>query len=199
MGYILKKIIVVILFVCILLSGCSYKNELAFPGEDNVQPYIQKAVGLGEVADFDYSPSIEEFFKIEIEGGMFGILNSHEDLKAAMSDEGLLADENCKIYTPIGQLFSICEGETRIYYTDESGNIDENRSHGFDSGDVSYLRLSEELANRVEEYINNPMWFQGSIRGKRIYTHFYMTNEGWLKAVEEKEPFKYLCLDVYIK
>lgn len=175
------------------LSSCSNKEKLAFPGEDNIQPYVQKVLGFSEVADFDYSPSLEDFFVNGFKAKLF-----EEDikyLKSAMSEEGILADENCNIYLPISQLSSICEGKTRIY-------LDETLVREFDSGNEngkSYSLLSEELTKMIMDYTSTATWFPESIRGKRIYTHFYMTHEDWLSAVADKDPFKYLCLDVYIK
>ena len=164
-----------------------------FPGEDNIQPYIQKILDIDEVLDFDYAPSVEDFlitaFKAKLLDSYF------EDLKPAMTKDGLLADSSCTIYLPIGQLASICDGKTRLY-------IDGNLIKEFNAENQmgkSYLLLSEELTTRIMEYVSNPTWFPDSIRGKRIYIHFYMTEDDWFGAVTDKDPFKYLRLDVHIE
>lgn len=182
----------IILSLLILLSGCG-TDSLAFPDEDNIQPYVQKVLGFGEVPDFDYSPSIEDFFMTAFKAKLFE--NDIGYMESAMSEDGLLADANCTIYLPIGYLSSICDGKTRLY-------IDEKSVYEFNSEDKmgnSYSLLAAELAKKIWEYISNPLWFPDSIRGKKIYAHFYMTEKDWLNAVADKDPFKYLCLDVYIQ
>lgn len=135
------------------MSSCSSnKEKLAFPGEDNIQPYVQKVLGFSEVADFDYAPSLEDFFVNSFKAKLF-----EEDikyLKSAMSEEGILADENCNIYLPISQLSSICEGKTRIY-------LDGTLVREFDSGNEngkSYSLLSEELTKMIMYYRSTATW-----------------------------------------
>lgn len=188
----MRNILAIILTITLLLSGCS-EDTLAFPEEDNIQPYVQKVLGLGEVPNFNYSSSIEDFFITSFKEKLFK--NDIEYLKDAMTKDGLLADENCTIYLPISNLSAICTGKTRLY-------IDKTLIYEFDSEDEKnnpYSQLSQELAKKIGEYISNPMWFPDSIQGKKIYTRFYMTEEDWLNAVADKDPFKHLCLDVYIE
>lgn len=184
---------VIILMAFVALNGCSIRERDVFPGEENIQPYIQKVLSMGEIPNFDYSPSIEDLFINAFKVKMFDLYM--EDLKLAMSADGLLADKNCIIYLPISQLASICDGKTRLY-------IDRKLINEFNSNDKkgkSYFLLGEALNKRIMDYVLNSNGFPDSIRGKQIYTRFYMKQEDWLSAVADKDPFKYLCLDVYIE
>lgn len=137
----------------VFLNGCSVEERYTNLSEGNIQPYIPKALDMGETPNFDYVPSIEDLFMNAFKAKVFN--NSIEDLKLAMSDEGLLADEKCTIYLPIGQLASICDGKTRLY-------IDDKLIYEFDSEEKigkSYLLIQEALAKRIGDYIVNPTWF----------------------------------------
>ena len=63
----------------------------------------------------------------------------------------------------------------------------------------SYFLLSNALSEKIRQYISRQTWFSESIKGKKIYTRFYMTEEDWVNAVTDKDSFKHLRLDVIIK
>lgn len=189
-----KKFIFILLVLCII-SGCG-KEEYIFPGEDNINAYVYRILEIpnlgNSLSDYQLNPSIEDLF---MNAFKTKILNMElEYIKEAMSEDGVCIDSKCVDYMTIGGLSAICEGNASLYIDEQLINMYiTNEKTG-----NSYLQLSNDLTKRIVNSVMSPTWSTDSIRGKRLRISFYMNEEDWVKAVAEKDPFKYLAIDVKI-
>lgn len=187
---ILLQLLLLLLLLCIIL-GCS-KEEYIFPGEDNINAYVYNVLETTNMSDYELVPSIEDLFINAFKAKFRGI--ELDFLKEAMSVEGVLIDVECVDYIAIGKLSGICQGDASLY-------IDEQLICTYitsEKNGSSYMQLSSDLAGRIADLVVSATWSPDSIKGKRLRISFYMNEEDWENAVIEKDPFKYLAIDVKI-
>ena len=185
-----KKIIICLLVLCVI-SGCG-KEEYIFPGEDNINAYVYNVLESTNLSDYELEPSIEDLFMNAFKANFVGI--ELDFLVEAMSEEGVLIDAGCVDYLAIGSLSGICQGDASLY-------IDEQLICTYitsEKNGYSYMQLSSDLAARISSSVISATWSPDSIKGKRLRIAFYMNEEDWKNAVIEKDPFKYLAIDVKI-
>lgn len=191
----MKKMIIFCLLVLCILSGCG-KEEYIFPGEDNINVYVYRVLEipnlLNTFPDYELNPSIEDLFINAFKAKFFDM--ELDFIKEAISEEGVLINSESVEYISIGSLSGICQGDANLY-------IDEQLIRTYTTSEKtgnSYFQLSSDLTGRIVSSCITPTRSVDSIRGKRLRICFYMDEDDWGNAVIEKDPFKYLAINVKI-
>lgn len=185
-----RKILIGLLSICVL-AGC-VKEEYVFPGEENINAYVYNLIEATDLPDFELEPSIEDLFLTAFKAKFVNI--ELDFLKDAMSDDGILIDSRCTSYLSIGSLSAVCQGDASLYI---DGQLIRTYTTSEKNG-YSYMQLSQELTKRITSSLTSATWSADSVKGKRLRVSFYMDEGDWDKAVIDKDPFKYMAIDVRI-
>ncbi len=168
------------------LVGCS-SNNMEYPGEEKIQKYVQAAIGLVSDENDELSQAIIELFKTKL------FKEIAELDKEALSDDGVEINTDCTTGLQISTLSSICGGTARLY-------IDDKLSREYKPEDGSpHLGLSMDLTDLITRSVVSPTYFEGSVKGKRLYMKYYIPKSDWNNVIKDKDPYKYMCIDVIIK
>lgn len=171
----MKKLVSIAIWISLVIGliGCGSKN-LEYPGEEKIQEYVQAAIGLVSDENDELSQAIIELFKTEL----FKEITELD--KEALSDDGVEINSDCTTGLQISTLSSICGGTARLY-------IDDKLSREYKPEDGSpHLSLSMDLTDRITRSVISPTYFEGSVKGKRLYVKYYIPESDWNNVIKDK-------------